>query len=117
MRATLRALPQILAATLAVIALCGLWAYGLTRLLPIDFLTAFLATSPGGLDSVAIIAVGSHADVSFVLAVQTLRLVVVLLAGPALAKLIARAAPRAGAAPHAGAAPRAEAGPPATDPA
>jgi hypothetical protein len=40
-------------------------------------LTAYLATSPGGLDSVAIIAVGTHSDVSFVLAVQTLRLLVV----------------------------------------
>ncbi len=91
-KATLRALPAILIATAAIIALCGGWAYGLTRILPIDFLTAFLATSPGGLDSVAIIAVGSHADTSFVLAVQTLRLVVVLLIGPFVAKLIARAA-------------------------
>ena len=41
----------------------------------------------------AIIAVGSKADVSFVLAVQTLRLFVVLVTGPVLAKWIARAAP------------------------
>ena len=40
-----------------------------------------------------IIAVGSKADVSFVLAVQTLRLFVVLLTGPLLAKWIARGAP------------------------
>ncbi len=59
----------------------------LTFLLPIDLLTAVLATSPGGLDSVAIIAVGSQADVSFVLAVQTLRLFVVLLTGPLLAEV------------------------------
>ncbi len=70
------ALPGILVATFGVIALCGGWAYGLTFLLPIDFLTAYLATSPGGLDSVAIIAVGAKVDVSFVLAVQTLRLFV-----------------------------------------
>lgn len=92
---TLHALPGILAATLGVIALCGVWALGLTHLLPIDFLTAFLATSPGGLDSVAIIAVGSSADVSFVLAVQTLRLFVVLVTGPILARWIARATPDA----------------------
>lgn len=90
---TLHAFPGIAVATLAVIALCAAWAFGLTRILPIDFLTAFLATSPGGLDSVAIIAVGSKADVSFVLAVQTLRLFVVLVTGPILAKWIARAAP------------------------
>lgn len=93
LRETVAALPGILVATLAVIALCGVWALALTQVLPIDFLTAFLATSPGGLDSVAIIAVGSRVDVSFVLAVQTLRLFVVLLTGPLLAKWIARGAP------------------------
>jgi hypothetical protein len=93
LRETFHALPGILVATVAVILLCAGWAFGLTRILPIDFLTAFLATSPGGLDSVAIIAVGSKADVSFVLAVQTLRLFVVLITGPMLAKWIARAAP------------------------
>jgi hypothetical protein len=96
LREMVHALPGILAATLLVVALCGGFAFGLTRLLPIDFLTAFLATSPGGLDSVAIIAVGAKADVSFVLAVQTLRLFTVLLTGPLLAKWIARAAPRSG---------------------
>lgn len=94
LRATVHALPGVLAATFAVILLCAGWALGLTHLLAVDFLTAFLATSPGGLDSVAIIAVGSKVDVSFVLAVQTLRLFVVLLTGPLLAKWIARAVPQ-----------------------
>ncbi|MFE1600290.1 AbrB family transcriptional regulator [Methylobacterium sp. ID0610] len=89
-RATVYALPGVLAATLGLIGLCGLWAWGLTFLLPIDLLTAILATSPGGLDSVAIIAVGSKADVSFVLAVQTLRLLVVIITGPLVAKWISR---------------------------
>ncbi|WP_043749363.1 AbrB family transcriptional regulator [Methylobacterium nodulans] len=89
-RATLYALPGVLAATLGLIALCGVWAFGLTFVLPIDLLTAILATSPGGLDSVAIIAVGSRADVSFVLAVQTLRLLVVIITGPLVAKWISR---------------------------
>nr|WP_232630888.1 AbrB family transcriptional regulator [Methylobacterium sp. Leaf118] len=97
----LHALPGILAATLAIVLICAVWAWGLTGLLAIDYLTAFLATSPGGLDSVAIIAVGSRVDVSFVLAVQTLRLLVVLATGPVLARWIAKAAP-AGAAPDQG---------------
>jgi hypothetical protein len=87
-RETLGALPEILIATTGLIALCGGWAFGITYLMPVDFLTAFLATSPGGLDSVAIIAVGSKVDVSFVLAVQTLRLFVVLITGPILARWI-----------------------------
>ena len=91
-----RAIPRLLLATLALIGLCGLSAWLLTRLLGIDGLTAFLATSPGGLDSVAIIAVGSHADVPFVLAIQTLRLFLIILVGPPLARLIARAAPAGG---------------------
>ena len=92
----LHAVPGVLTATIAVILLCGGWAWGLTYLLPVDFLTAFLATSPGGLDSVAIIAVGSKADVSFVLGVQTLRLLVVLVTGPLIARWIARSAPSDG---------------------
>ncbi|MCJ2062850.1 AbrB family transcriptional regulator [Methylobacterium sp. J-088] len=97
LRRTVTALPGILVATFSVIALCGAWGWGLTLLLPIDLLTAVLATSPGGLDSVAIIAVGSKADVSFVLAVQTLRLFVVLLTGPLLAKWISRSVPEGAA--------------------
>lgn len=93
-RETLRtcrhAFPGVLAAAFGVILFCGLGAFGLTYLLPIDFLTAFLATSPGGLDSVAIIAVGAKADVSFVLSVQTLRLLVVLFTGPFIARWIAQ---------------------------
>ncbi len=93
LRTVIHALPGILAATVAIVLICAAWAWGLTGLLSIDYLTAFLATSPGGLDSVAIIAVGSKVDVPFVLAVQTLRLFVVLLTGPILARWIARAAP------------------------
>ncbi|MDR3410369.1 MAG: AbrB family transcriptional regulator [Formivibrio sp.] len=86
----LRALPVLLTATFLLIALCGCSAWMLTQILHTDPLTAYLATSPGGLDSVTIIALGSHADIPFVLAVQTLRLFVVILTGPWIAKLICR---------------------------
>ena len=88
----LRAIPKLLLASAMLIGLCALSAWLLTWLLGISALTAYLATSPGGLDSVAIIVVGSHADIPFVLAVQTLRLFTVILAGPPIAKLIARTA-------------------------
>lgn len=88
----LRAVPALLLATGLLIALCAGSAWMLTQVLHIDPLSAYLATSPGGLDSVAIIVVGSHVDVPFVLAAQTLRLFLVLATGPSLAKLIARAA-------------------------
>jgi membrane AbrB-like protein len=70
--------------------LCGLSAWLLTALLHIDPLTAYLATSPGGLDSMILIAMGSGTDVAFVVAVQTLRLFVVILTGPAIARAICR---------------------------
>jgi uncharacterized protein len=54
----------------ALIGLCGVSAWILMRLLPVDALTAYLATSPGGLDSAALIAAGNHADLPFVPALQ-----------------------------------------------
>ncbi|GGC46543.1 AbrB family transcriptional regulator [Chelatococcus reniformis] len=86
----IRAMPQLLLATFALIALCGGSAVVLHLMLGTDPLTAFLATTPGGLDAVAIIAVGTHADVPLVLAAQTLRLLAVIVTGPPLARLIAR---------------------------
>ena len=57
-----------------------------------DSLTAYLATTPGGLDSVILLAMGSdtHTDVPFVVAAQTLRLFLVILTGPLVAKWICR---------------------------
>ncbi|TIL81393.1 MAG: AbrB family transcriptional regulator, partial [Mesorhizobium sp.] len=43
----------------------------ISHVLGIDPLTAYLATSPGGMHSVAIIAAAAqHADISFVMALQ-----------------------------------------------
>ncbi|ARF51712.1 hypothetical protein DSJ_22045 [Pantoea stewartii subsp. stewartii DC283] len=53
-------------------------------------MTAYLATSPVGLDTVAIIAAGSGVDMAFVMAMQTLRLFTILLTGPAMARFLSR---------------------------
>ncbi len=81
-----RLLPAILVSMLLVMAVCaGLgWVFG--GLTGADQLTAYLATTPGGIDSVAITALGSGADASLVLAVQMLRLFAVVLAAPLLAR-------------------------------
>jgi membrane AbrB-like protein len=84
-----RALPQVLAAIVILIAVSGGLAVLLVRAAGIDPLTAYLATSPGGMDTVAIIAASSTADLSFVMALQTVRFVIVLFAGPPLARFIA----------------------------
>jgi uncharacterized protein len=85
-----RALPRVIASTLTLIAVCGLFAAGLVLMAGLDPLTAYLAMSPGGLDSVAIIAASSTVDLPFVMAMQTARFLVVLLTGPSLARFIAR---------------------------
>ena len=86
-----RVFPRVIASILALIAVCGGFAALLVRLAGIDPVTAFLATSPGGVDSVAIIAVQTRVDIPFVMAMQTARFLLVLIAGPALARFLSRA--------------------------
>ncbi len=85
------ALPRVLLSIGALVAMCGAFAWVLVRFAGVAPLTAYLATSPGGADSVAVIAATSPVDVSFVMSLQVARFVVVLLAGPALARWAARA--------------------------
>ncbi|TKI04166.1 AbrB family transcriptional regulator [Martelella alba] len=85
-----KTLPQMVASIIGLILLCGVMAWLLTLMLPVDMLTAYLATSPGGLDTVAIIAAGSHADIGFVMALQSLRLLSILVLGPGIARFISR---------------------------
>ncbi|HEY5777793.1 MAG TPA: AbrB family transcriptional regulator [Terrimicrobiaceae bacterium] len=85
-----RALPKILLSIAVLIAFCGGLAFVLTRVFGVDPLTAYLATSPGGIDSVAIIAASSKVDLPFVMAFQTVRLFIVILIGPTFAGIVAR---------------------------
>jgi membrane AbrB-like protein len=84
-----RALPSMLVSIACLIGICIGIAVGLTHLTEVDPLTAYLATSPGGVDSVAIIAASSNVNVSFVMAFQTARLLLVTAAGPVLARYLA----------------------------
>ena len=83
-----RVLPQILACIFTMIVMCGGVAWLMVLAIGVDPLTAYLATSPGGSDSVAIIAASSNVDVSFVMAMQTVRMIAVLFIGPVLTKYI-----------------------------
>ena len=84
-----RQLPRIVASILTLIALCGALAYALHVVEGTDPLTAYLATSPGGADSVAIIAASSKVDMPFVMTMQVGRAIVAILIGPSLARLLA----------------------------
>lgn len=86
----LRALPQVLL-SIALLMLVGL-ATGTALVLTtgMDPLSAFLATCPGGADSMAVIAATSTVDTGFVMAMQLARFLVVLVAGPALTRRVAQ---------------------------
>jgi membrane AbrB-like protein len=87
-----RALPRVLLSIIALIAICAGIGYALVMLAGIDPLTAFLATSPGGVDSVVIIAANSNVNLPFIVAMQTARFILILVAGPAMARFLARRA-------------------------
>jgi len=90
-----RVFPRVLASILLLVTVCGLFAVALSYLHGVDLLTAFLATSPGGADSVAILAASTNVNVQFVMAMQLTRFFMVLMISPALAKFVARNMPAA----------------------
>lgn len=89
LRHVARVFPRVLASVLALIAVCGGFAGLLVVFAGIDPLTAYLATSPGGADSVAIIATSIKVDIPFIMAMQVGRFFLVIAIGPALARLLA----------------------------
>ncbi len=88
----LRALPQIVLSMVLLVGFCGVVAVLYSRYAGVDLLTAYLAASPGGLDSVTIIAASSNVDVATVMAVQTVRLFAMILIGPLAARTAIRLA-------------------------
>lgn len=68
------------------ILLAGLFVY----LMPINALSSYLAATPGGLDSIAVMASELHADATVVLTVHFCRLILVLIFGPGLVSVFAK---------------------------
>ncbi len=83
---TLRLLGPLLAPVtlviLGLLAACFGLALALDATTSASLLDSYLATTPGGLYSVVAVASGSGADTTFVVAVQTLRVVVMVLLAP-----------------------------------
>jgi membrane AbrB-like protein len=95
--ATVRVVGRLLAPVTACIVALILACFGLAIVLaataPVSLLDAYLATTPGGLYAVLAVAFGAGANTTFIIAVQTLRvLVMVLLAPVAVRLLVPRAA-------------------------
>jgi membrane AbrB-like protein len=80
-----RMLPVVLLLILAMIAATAATGALLAWATPVDGLTAYLATTPGGLFAVLSTAADAGSDVTYVLAVQLCRLLVILALTPLLA--------------------------------
>lgn len=89
----LRAMPKVLLAITLLMVVSALSGAALFVLAGVDPLSAYFATSPGGIDSMAIIAVTTSVDASFVMALQVARFLMVLFVGPATSRWLARHAP------------------------
>ena len=89
-RTVARSLPIAGVLILAVIALCAGLGLLLSRLTGVSPMDGYLATTPGGIYAVLAAAVSSGGDVTFVSAVQILRVVVMLAVTPYLARWLGR---------------------------
>jgi membrane AbrB-like protein len=86
LRSIARLLPLATALIVLVIVACGLLGLLLSAVTGVDRLTAYLATTPGGLFAVLATAADSGSDVTYVLAVQVIRVFAMLLVAPLLAR-------------------------------
>lgn len=85
-----RLLPLATLLIALVIAACALLGLVLSAVTGVDRLTAYLATTPGGLFAVLATAADSGSDVTYVLAVQVIRVFAMLLFAPLLGRLYRR---------------------------
>jgi membrane AbrB-like protein len=92
-RAVRRLLVPVFGSIALLIAGCAALAWLLSVTADVSFFDAYLATTPGGLYAVLAIAFGAGANTTFVLAVQGLRLLVMVLAAPAVVRLLLHRAP------------------------
>ena len=81
-RVTRKYIPLISLLMLVVIGACGAFAWFLTLYTPFNALTAYLSTTPGGRTAVVSLAFTIGADTTAVLAIQTLRLLMMTLIAP-----------------------------------
>jgi uncharacterized protein len=87
-----RMLPVVLLLMVGMIVATALMGSLLALLTPVDGLTAYLATTPGGLFAVLATAADAGSDTTYVMAVQLVRLLVILALTPLLARVLARSA-------------------------
>ena len=91
---TVRLLGRVTVPVLGMIALLLVASFGLAVLLaattPATLLDAYLATTPGGLYAVLAVAFSAGANTTFIVAVQTLRIVAMVLLAPVAVRVMLR---------------------------
>jgi membrane AbrB-like protein len=91
---TVRDVGRLLVPVLACLALLLVACFGLAAALaattPVSLLDAYLATTPGGVYAVLAVAFGAGANTTFIVAVQGLRLLVMVLLAPVVIRLVLR---------------------------
>ncbi|SHJ97446.1 hypothetical protein SAMN05443637_101374 [Pseudonocardia thermophila] len=92
LKTVLGALPAMLALIVAVSVACAGLGLALSALTGASLLDGYLATTPGGVYAALATAISSGSDVTFVVAVQVLRVILLLLVTPLLARLANRRA-------------------------
>ncbi|MGV0741490.1 AbrB family transcriptional regulator [Mycolicibacterium sp. XJ870] len=97
-RESLRAIGRILPLALALIVVLGVATAGLgvvlAKVTGVTQLEGYLATSPGGVYAVLATAVETGSNVTFIIAAQVLRVLLMLFAAPLMARGMARLAGR-----------------------
>lgn len=99
-RESLRAVGRLLPAAVALIVLLGVATAGLgvllSRVADLTLLEGYLATSPGGVYAVLATAVETGSNVTFIIAAQVVRILLMLFAAPLLARAVVWAGTRFG---------------------
>lgn len=86
LRHALKTLPAVMFSSLLLIIICALLALPVAHYTHIDLLSAYLATSPGGLDTIIIISANIPVALPFIISLQTSRMIAVLILGPLIAR-------------------------------
>ncbi|MFV3077660.1 AbrB family transcriptional regulator [Niveispirillum fermenti] len=85
-----RFIPRILAGIAVILLFCTGLSWLLTRLMPVDFLTACLALNPGSADVVMLMGASVAVDLPVIMTMQFTRLVLVMMLAPILGQFAAR---------------------------
>ncbi|MBY8858651.1 AbrB family transcriptional regulator [Nocardia sp. CA2R105] len=88
LRTVLRLLPLASVLILGIVAMCAGLGWTLSAATGTSVLDGYLATTPGGLNAVLATATSSGGNVAFVVAVQVIRVILMLVVAPLLARLV-----------------------------